>query len=286
MKLHDHLDVGQNMLEIRGGELQVANSRELCWTAGSQEWCPKDASDIKLVFQEDGRLALSALQSTGIWKPYWWTDNSPNKGEGGSGNFLTCYDTEPYLDILDTSGHILWQAMIKGHTIRSGAQEQARALPAVAKAQTPPTATSKNGMAFMLSPAAAPGLVLEAAAVSAKGTASVYPASAKNELNQKWIFESKQQGLFAISPVNNRAMVLTVAQGQGADGTKVIMMPDRGYNTQRWTITKEGAYVSLHPACNNSFAMDNAGGPQTPVDLLHYVPGNLNTLWLTHAISF
>jgi len=52
---------------------------------------------------------------------------------------------------------------------------------------------------------------------------------------------AKQPGIFAIHPAFDRTLGLTATNGRFADGTKVIVSRDRGYNTQTWSFVKIGA---------------------------------------------
>jgi hypothetical protein len=191
------------------------------------------------------------------------------------------------MEVLDQNGGVLWEATTKGHISLGSAPSSDKA---VASSRTASTVRSRpinhGGRALMLSPAGAPSLVLEANEAGARDALPVYPASATNELTQKWIFDRKQAGLFAIRPAFDRSLALTVTNGSFVDGAKVILAVDHGYSNQIWSLVKIGdKYLVLRPMCAPNLVLDNAGGPHSQVDILRYAPGNLNTLWIVRSVS-
>ena len=73
---------------------------------------------------------------------------------------------------------------------------------------------------------------------------------------------------------------------QIVDGEKVTLSRDQGCNTQRWIVLRDGPYVLFHPVCDKNCVINNAEGPQTPVDLIHDGSQNLNARWILHTRSY
>jgi len=84
--------------------------------------------------------------------------------------------------------------------------------------------------------------------------------------NQKWFFDNKGDGVYAIHPASDKSLSLTVQNGVSDNQTLVILVKDRNDPSQRWKVNQYGLsdMCFLQPECAPDSTLANVGGNEKP----------------------
>jgi gluconolactonase len=153
---------------------------------------------------------------------------------------------------------------------------------------TRPTLAEDWG-AYLLVPASAPALVLEAVGSgTAEGTVISIGKPAGTP-NQKWVITPRGSELYSIRPTHTPTLVLAASRGGSAIGTRIVLEADRGEPWQQWGLKKQedGSYC-LIPKHAPEKGLDHLGGKQTPgaqIDLWTNNPGDQHLRWMIRPLA-
>ena len=130
---------------------------------------------------------------------------------------------------------------------------------------------------YTLSPASAPGMVLEVSG----DTVSL--AALTGAPSQKWRLVSKG-GFASLQPFSDLSRALTVPGANSQSGSKVAVTTDSGQDSQRWSLSlnTNGTYC-LRPKFDTGIGLDDFSGNATPaavLDIWNYDRDDPHLQWM------
>ena len=150
-------------------------------------------------------------------------------------------------------------------------------------------AAAEDWGAYSLSPAGAPGFVLEAVGAGAADGTPVSINKPSGEAHQKWTVVAKGDGLFAVKPAHAPSLALTAAKAGEKAGTPVVLEADGGKPNQLWRLNRlEGGTYALSPQHVPGMGLDHFGGKAEPgaaVDLWTYKESDRHLHWLVRPLA-
>jgi len=100
---------------------------------------------------------------------------------------------------------------------------------------------------------------------------------------QVWTITKKGDGFYSITLPGNPALALTVLNGSGIAGTKVILKPDTGLDTQLWSLVpNDGTTYNVYSKHNTGTGLDDFGGSPNPgpsIDLWTNITDDPHQQW-------
>ncbi len=137
---------------------------------------------------------------------------------------------------------------------------------------------------YTMEPMSAPGMVLVSRRPAPDADPGVGLAASRGSGDQVWSFTPTGGGYFTIRPTSDPSRVLSVADGPFRDGTRVLLLPDRGADSQSWLISRDAIAdtCTLMAKSVTIAALDDFGGDATPrarIDLWSYNGADPHLRW-------
>jgi len=133
-----------------------------------------------------------------------------------------------------------------------------------------------------------PNLVLDAASSGKADGTKVNLDTPTGAANQKWLFDDKGDGVYAIHPSYDKTLSIAVENGASANQTNVILEKDEGKPSERWMLIHNtvGDVFFFIPQCAPSTGLEDFGGrtaPGSQTDIYAYQSGDKHQQWRLSA---
>lgn len=143
--------------------------------------------------------------------------------------------------------------------------------------------------AYVLSPAGAPAMALEAVAAGTADGTLVSINKTGNAPNQKWFIVPKGDDFYTIRPAYSSTLALAAAKGGKNNGTQLVLETDKGEDWQLWQIQKhnDGTYA-LIPKHAPDKGIDDFGGKKEPgskIDIWQHNANDQHLQWLIKPLA-
>ena len=140
-----------------------------------------------------------------------------------------------------------------------------------------------------ISPAGAPGLMLEVVGAATTDGAAVSIANPSSQPNQKWNLVPKGDGAYVIQPSYTPTLVLAAKGDARANRTPVVLQTETDQPTQLWTVQQNAdGSVGLVLQGAPPKGLDDFGGAKTPgapLDIWGYSPNSPHLQWKLQPVN-
>jgi acetyl esterase/lipase len=143
---------------------------------------------------------------------------------------------------------------------------------------------------FTIDNVSAPEIVVTAVGSGTADRTNVVFDTPTGAPNQQWCFEDKGAGIYAIHPVYDKTLSLSVENGAAANRTITILEKDQGKPSQRWQVMhhKVGDLYFFLPQCAPHSALSDFAGqkaPGTAVEIWDYASSDPHMQFQVTAVK-